>query len=113
MRGRFGCAVSCRGLRAGRSAMRPFVWGALLMLGVVAFLVTSTRAVRRLDPPATATAAHDPDGEDVIVKSAGRSRVRVSPVPERKPKPNRGDELQLVLERLDIEGDYRFTLDKA
>jgi hypothetical protein len=89
--------------------MRPFVWGAMLLLTVVAFALSP--AVVRVDRPPPEPV------EPVAAEAGGHGEVWVMTTPARgkavaaqvarKVRPARGEDLQKVLFEWTVEGEFR------
>ena len=95
--------------------MRPFAWGGMLLVGVVAFLgITTVRTVRRdnLVRMTAVEARTDKRPEVVIWTDARATNSRASS--DRKPKPTRiVDPDQIVYGPVMVVGDFCETKDQA
>jgi len=86
--------------------VRPFAWGGMVLIGVVAFLgITTIRTVRQQQSVRTATIVGPPWAVgDVVHLSDNRSRTMIKPLKPAKLTPRRGEDLQAVIYEKSVDG---------
>ena len=94
--------------------VRPFAWGGMVLIAVVALVGMSTaRLARRDHRPATVFV--DPrfhNGNTFVIRSEPGSAI-TSAATSKKSRPPRGPDAEAVLVTWDLTGDYSFTENEA
>jgi len=94
--------------------MRPFAWGGMLLIAVVAFVSLSTvRQVRHQQQPATAIILESTDRDGGVFRVSERGpRTVVKTIIPTRPRARRGEDLKTVIYEKSVDG-IDFTSSEA